>query len=243
MVSRGELLNRMPEQIAAGRSNLLEKGWLSLMPPDFQEALLEIGSWRSADIGEEFIHAGDTHGGLVGIASGTIEVAVESGHPDARFMHLAHSGFWAGHRPLIGKPRNVAFVARTRSLWVLIPQLAVGRLLREQPHYWRHIVSLSDMVCELAMQIMVDLTRQNGISRAAATLLRLAGCRTRNPGPADDVEIRVPQADIADLAVMSRNTLGTYLAELAKRGLIEVNYRSIRIRNAVGLRALLDSEE
>jgi CRP-like cAMP-binding protein len=90
---------------------------------------------------------------------------------------------------------------------------------------------------------MVDLTRHHGRSRVAATLLRLAGCRNASPHDKVPLEIHVPQSEIAALAVMSRNTLGAYVAELAKLGLIEIHYRHIHIIDPSGLRSLLDAEE
>jgi CRP-like cAMP-binding protein len=243
MVSRSELLHRVPERVAAGKSALSTRGWLTLTSPEFQETLFSIGIWKTATPGEEFIHAGDDHGGLVGIAIGTAEVSMDAGHPDTPFVHLVHPGFWVGPRPLIGKPRNVSLVAQTEVLWLLVPKPAMLRLLHEQPQFWRHIAQMLDIGYETVVSIMVDLTRQNGRSRVAGTLLRMAGCRFEDPRPGDQTEIRVPQSEIAALSVMSRNTLGTYLAELARMGLIEIRYRSIRILDARGLRALLDSEE
>ncbi len=243
MVSRGEVLHRLPEKLAAGRAALLESGWLSRTPSDFQQAVLDIAVWRTADAGSEFVHAGDRSGGLVGIASGISEFSIETGHPDTRFIHLGLCGFWVGYRPLLGMPRSVSAVARTDVLWVLLPRHAMQQLLAEKPQYWREVALMADLTGHTAIQIMVDLTRHHGLTRAAAALLRLAGCRNDDPIRMDQLEIHVSQADIAALAVMSRNTLGTYLSDLARRNLIEIGYRTIRILDVAGLRTLLDSEE
>jgi len=233
----------MSERVAAGRATLLKHGWLAQTPSRFQEALFGVAIWKVAMRGAEFSRAGDTRSGLVGIASGTAEVSVEYGHPDARFVHLAHAGFWSGYRPLLGKGRNNSLVARTDVLWMSVPKRSMERLLHENPGYWRHITELSDMVFEMTTHAMADLTRQNGRTRVAGVLLRMAGCRDRDPSPSDNTEVQAPQADIAALAVMSRGTLRTYLAELARLGLIQVSYRTVRITNARGLRNLLDGEE
>lgn len=243
MVNRSNFLHRLPDRVGAGRATLVEKGWLSVTPVDFQEALLDITVWRTAEAGTEFSRSGDDAGGLIAIGSGIAEISIESGHPDTRFVHIAHAGSWAGYRPLLGKSRNVTFTARSKLLWALVPQSAMERLLEEQPRFWRHIALLADGAYETTAQIMVDLTRHNGRSRVAATLLRMAGCRNADQGAGTPLEIRVPQADIAALAVMSRNTLGGYLTELATLGLIEIHYRNIHIINAPGLRNLLESEE
>ncbi|WP_416907391.1 MAG: Crp/Fnr family transcriptional regulator [Polymorphobacter sp.] len=236
-------MHRVPERVAAGEAALRERGWLAQMPPAFQDAILGIGIWKSAQPGDTFIHAGDADGGLLAIAAGTAAVSMEAGHPDTRFVHLVHAGFWAGFRPLLGGSRNISLEAQTPTLWLLVPKQATERLLHEQPAFWRHIAHLVNSAYEISVSVMVDLTRQNGQTRVAGTLLRIAGCRFENPRPGDDTEIRVPQSEIAAASVMSRNTLGTYLADLASMGLIEIGYRSIRIKDPGGLRALMDLEE
>lgn len=243
MVSRREILHRVPERVAAGRTALLERGWLALTPADFQEAVLGLGIWKTARAGTQISRPDDCEAGLIGIAAGIAELSIESGHPDTRLVGLAHVGLWAGYRPLLGKARNAGITAQTDLLWVLVPQRAMERLLREHPQYWRHIAMLCDSAYELAVQIMVDLTRQNGVVRVAATLLRLAGCRQAEIMPRGTQNINLSQADIAAVAVMSRNTAGAYLAELARMGLIDVSYRSVRITDVAGLHRLLDAEE
>jgi len=243
MVSRSAFLHRVPERVAAGKAALRGRGWLCQTPRAFQDALFGVGMWKTAQPGEEFIHAGDADGGLFGIAIGTAEVSMEAGHPDARFLHLVHSGYWGGYRPLLGKGRNVTLMAQSDVLWLLVPKRTMERLLHEEPAYWRQIAQIADVGYEITLSIAVDLTRQNGRARVAGTLLRLAGCRFAGAVPCEHAEIRLPQSEIAAISVMARNTLNAYLAELAHMGLIAVSYRSIRIVDPAGLRALLDSEE
>lgn len=243
MVSGREILHRMPQRVAAGRNVLLNRGWLTLTPPDFQEALLDLVIWRTAEEGQEFSHVGDTDGGLIALAAGSAEVATSFGHPDTRFLYLAHPGYWAGYRPLIGKARNLSLVARSNVLWALVPKLAIERLLKEVPRHWRNILLMSDLAFETALQGALDLSRQRGLSRAAGTLLRLAGCRQFDPEDLTSLEIRVPQAEIATIAVMSRGTFVSYLNDLAARGLVSVRYRKITILNTSGLRHIMEVDE
>jgi CRP-like cAMP-binding protein len=237
------MLHRVPQLVAAGRDCLLTTGWLSTLPPTFQQALLEVIVWKTAMPGQEIQHVGDTTGGLIGIASGTAEIAFATGHPDTRFVHLAYPGHWTGYRPLIGRPKNHALVARSAVLWALVPKAAVARLLREQPAYWQYFTVWADSAFELAVEVLVDLTRRDSLVRAAATLLRLGGCRRRDPPGSASVEIHVLQSDIAALAVMSRNTMSLHLHELARRGLVELRFGSILLLSPSGLRALVEADE
>lgn len=232
----------MKKRIGLGTSLLQSKGWLSRTTPDFQARLLSIAIWKIAKPGMEVSRTGD-QGGLIGIAQGTVEVAADHSHPDTRFLHMATAGFWAGHRPLIGKLRNITLTARTELLWVLVPKHSVEQLLRDQPEYWRFIVDLSDTAFEIALALAVDLTRQNGLSRVAVTLLRLCGCRHVSASCQEDLTLHLSQAELAAICNMTRNTFRAYLSHLEQLGLIDVSYRSIRIVDVDKLRALQSVDE
>jgi CRP/FNR family transcriptional regulator, cyclic AMP receptor protein len=239
MVSRSEIFQRTPTHAANGSAVLSRIGWLSRMPADFQEAVLSVAVWRVAPPATEFIHAGDEQGGMFAIASGIAEVALESGHPDTRVIHLCHAGFWGGYGPLLGHRRVVAVGARGEVLWALIPQRALERLLAEQPRWWKCLAHLADETMQLASGALADLTRQDSLHRAVAVLLRLAGCRYEDPPHGEIAEVRISQVDLAAMAVMSRNTLSGIFSELVRRGLIDVQYRSILLKDSRSLRALL----
>jgi CRP/FNR family transcriptional regulator, cyclic AMP receptor protein len=239
MVNRSDFLQRTPQLAAEGAGVLREVGWLSKTPEPFREAILGHAIWRIATPDAEFIHVGDPDGGLFAVARGLVEVSFV-GHPDTRVINLVHPGFWGGYRPLIGRPRFGAFAARNEVLWALIPRSAVSRLLAENPGWWQHLVSLADDIFQSTAESVVDLTRQKSLQRAAAVLLRLAG--VRHPCLAQPVEIGVSQADVAAMAVMSRGTFSTVLAQLVARGLVDVSYRSIRVLDADRLRAIVDAE-
>jgi CRP-like cAMP-binding protein len=232
----------MKNKAVVGASILKSIGWLSRTTPDFQAQLLSIAVWKTAKPGMQISRAGD-QGGLIGIAQGTVEISAESGHPDTRFLDVATTGFWAGHRPLIGKLRNATVTARTDLIWVLAPQQSVEQLLRDQPEYWRFIVDLCDSAYETAFELVLDQTRQNGLSRVSATLLRLCGCRQGGPSNQKNGSLHMSQTELAAISMMSRNTFGSYLSRLEQLGLIDVSYRSIRIVDADKLRALLSSDE
>lgn len=232
----------MKKKAVVGTSILQSTGWLSRTTPDFQAQLLSFAIWKTAKPGEEISRVGE-QGGLIGIAQGAVEVSAESGHPDTRFLHVVHAGFWAGHRPLIGKLRNATLTARTELSWVLVPRQLVQQLLQGQPEYWRFIVDLCDIAYEAALELAIDLTRRNGLLRVSSTLLRLCGRRHGAPSSQNDLIVHLSQAELAAITMMSRNTVGTYLSCLEQLGVIDVSYRSIRIVDAEKLRALLSSDE
>ncbi len=189
------------------------------------------------------MHAGDETGGLVGIASGTVEVSFEAGHPDTRAIYLGHAGFWSGYKPLLGQRRAISLTARSETLWALVPQQSVERMLAETPEWWRHIATHIDSLCDISNMTLVDLTRQSSEARAVAMLMRLAGCRHIDPPASADLELLISQTDMAAMAVMSRNTFNGIVGRLVDMGLVELGYRSIRILKPAALRDILSREE
>lgn len=202
--------------------------------------MLDAAIFRMASRGQTIIRAGEELGGLVAIASGTAEITLFFDHPDAAFVHLVHSGYWAGYRPLIGRQRLISITARGDLLWALVPRHAVQQMLDANPIWWRHLLDLADDNVELAVGVMADLTRQNNMLRAVAVLLRLAGCRTDDPPADSSLTLNLSQSDLAGLTVMSRNTLNAILQQLEERGLIHLGYRSITLLAHQRLQALLD---
>lgn len=239
MTGRIELLGRTARLAAQGRELVLRCGWLANAPAAFQEAMLGLAIWRTAERGDEFIHAGDGEGGMWAFVRGSAEVALGIPHPDTRIVQLIHGVFWSGYRPLLGRPRIVSIVARSNVLWCLVPQRALERLLAEEPRWWRMIAEEADRQTDIALGAWADLTRQDSTQRAIAVMLRIAGCRHGGPLEGIRAELHMSQQDVAGLAVMSRNTLGGICADLERRGLIEVGYRSVTLKEPAQLRAMI----
>ncbi|WP_199555540.1 Crp/Fnr family transcriptional regulator [Sandaracinobacteroides hominis] len=244
MLGRAHIWQGLPQLAARGRDTLAQTGWLASTPADFREAMLAATIFRTADPGVEFMHGGDAYGGLEGIAEGSAELSFLSGHPDTRAIHLAHAGFWAGYKTLLGRQKFLSLIAKTPVVWALIPQHSLERLLCENPRWWREISLLADMMNDVAGQIISDLSRQNSEIRAVAAILRLAGCRLDYlPDPLPPAELHISQNELASMAVMSRNTLNGIVGRLVDRGHVELGYRCIRIRNAAALRAMVNADE
>ncbi len=100
---------------------LRNRGWLSSCPADLQEGLLDAAIIRTKGRGTAFVRGAEVRGGLFAIARGAAEICFPSGHPDARAVHMVHSGFWGGYKCLIGQPRFLSLTARSDVLWALVP--------------------------------------------------------------------------------------------------------------------------
>ena len=84
-------------------------------------------------------------------------------------------------------------------------------------------------------QVFRYLGETHGLSPEDWLLLRLtdlAVARRLQGVEGEATELPDPQADLATMVGVSRQTLNTLLARLGQRGLIEVGYRSIRVNRA-----------
>ena len=240
MVGKSEFLQPLARVAHEGRDVLSTIGLLSKVAEGFREAMLDIAIWRIASTGEEFIHNGVEKGGMFAIVRGTAEVSLYLGHPDTRMIHIAQPGFWGGPRPLLGRLRQVSLVAREDVLWGHFPQARIEQLLREEPSWWRHVAESLDDGFMISLGIMGDLSVQDSRKRAVATLLRAAGCRYEDLPSGRQAFVSVSQADLAAMAVMSRNTFNVIVGELKSLGLIEHSYRNIVIPDASRMRDMLN---
>jgi CRP-like cAMP-binding protein len=228
---------------ADARARLMASRWLRECSPEFCAALLDRAIIRHSPAGARLFHAGDEGGGLFGIATGTVEISLYVSHPDTPIIHLGHGGYWAGYRPLVGRVRAIGVMARSDVTWALVPQHVARDLLAAKPEWWRFIARLADDSCEILLDAIADLTRQDSRQRAIAVLLRLAGCRHQDPPDGEPVELRLSQTELAAMAVMSRNTLNSIMRELVDARLVAGGYRTLLIRNPAALRAILAAAE
>jgi len=243
MPDRASLLSARTRIVQEARQLLRTDGWLSRCPGQMQDAILDAAIIRSAASGTEFVHADEVRGGLFAIARGSAEVCFPSGHPDTRAIHMVHGGFWGGYKCLIGQPRFLSLTARSDVLWALVPISVLERLLSAHPQWWLFILVMADGLNDILVGAVADSTRQDSFIRVCATLLRLAGCRNADPASGFLPEVRLSQADLAAMAVMSRNTFNGIVGDLVKRDLIELGYRVIRLRQPAALRALVGADE
>jgi CRP-like cAMP-binding protein len=90
----------------------------------------------------------------------------------------------------------------------------------------------------VAVQSMADLLLADRHRRFGAVLLRLAGAR--NPGSAVH-PVQCSHEELAEMCNLSRSSIASVLRVFEKEGLVEVAYRSIKIRDPNRLRLMVDA--
>ncbi len=226
-----------------GSAILTGSGWLSAAPADFQRALLSRCTWRCLDAGASIQGGGEEAGELIALARGIVEMRTILGPVETPIMHFVHPVFWFGYVPILtDRPRRLEASARTPVWLARISQAALGALLAERPEWWRLLLQLAIIYGDASQNVAADLLIRDNERRCAAVLLRLGGKRFADPQDTAPVEVPVTQTELAGAANLSRNSVGTMLSRLARRGLIGIGYRGATILSPAALRAFVDPE-
>lgn len=207
----------MASIFADGRSALIGTGWLSHVPVEWQDALLDACRCYPAEPGRAITDGGEETGGIFAIVSGTASVYSAIGATETPLIHIAGTGFWFGLFPVTnGRPRIIAVTARIPCVIATVAQPKLRVLLDQNAELWRWLNLLSLESAALAVQALTDLYLGDNERRCAAVLLRVAGCREagRNaPAKAD-----LSQGELASLSNLSRATISLIVSRLAEKG-------------------------
>jgi CRP-like cAMP-binding protein len=156
---------------AAARDKLLRHGWLSMMPPEFSAALLDICVWKTFSENAPLYLAGDPPGGIYGVAEGTISVTIGLGRADSPPANFCKAVVWTGLGPLLSGQTRRATIMVTETVFAAyapLPQLQA--LLSAQPGWWLHIAQEMLIEFDLASTIANDLLIRSARRRCAAML-------------------------------------------------------------------------
>lgn len=201
---------------------------------------MEQAIWQTLEPHQALTHGGDTAGGIVGLAEGTLIVVPALGPAEAGPIHLFLAPIWYGALPLsLGRPRAVSVFTQSASRVARVSQQRIMQLLGRNPGWWQHMHDLALTHFLIAAQTAVDLHINDSRQRLCAVLLRLGNCRHEGDCNA---ELPVSQQDLATIANMSRQTAGQILKSLATDGLVDWGYRKISILDPAGLRQLASAE-
>lgn len=224
------------------RAFLLEQSWLSGMPLDFRHAVVSACHFRWYDAGQTIAYAGMEESGIFALAFGSMAVTSTNGPRDAKLAYIMRPGFWTGMVPLFtGSPRTATHVARERTLIAHLEASSIKRMLDDQPGWWRHFGHLATIFSEAVVGFASDLLIQDSRRRCIAVLLHSANVRWGTV-PSGPIAVQVSQDELGAIGGLSRKTVGRFLKELERQGLVEVGYREINLINPGHLRHIANGD-
>jgi CRP/FNR family transcriptional regulator, cyclic AMP receptor protein len=224
-VSAAELLARVP--------------LLSGLEPAELERIAQVAIPRSYPKGDRIFHEGDQSDACYVIRSGEVRVTRE--HSDGRAIALAT----LGPGELVGELAMLDGGVRSASLETLtdVDMLALsaadmrGLLERNAQITAKLVVALTKRLRETNERISRQ-SFQTVPSRVAGVLFQLVSEDNAEQGR-DGVTIRMNQADLAQLAGTSRESVSRFLAVLERAGVVRVGRGRVTVLEPPRLRAYI----
>lgn len=212
------------------RKILSAEGWLSCQPAAFQAEVYGRSTLVHFAAGTVVFRYGDPLGGLYGIVSGTLLVAIGPPEESPQFLHVLGHGRWVGEGCfLVREPRRVGLQAATDAALLHLPLEAMDRMATDEPLMtMRRIVPVLMGNLDILARAYSDLQSLDPDRRIAAAVLRM----NANPG----APIWVSQADLGVMSGTSRKAVNAALRRFASDGLTTTGYRSVTVKDTERLK-------
>jgi CRP-like cAMP-binding protein len=221
---------------------LLAQGWLAREAPAVQRAILANSALVAFAEGEAVFHMDDDAGGTYAIAAGAVGLLVATEGRGPRLAHVLRRGAWFGHGPAVtGGRRTLGFRAMEPTVTLHVPLAALSEVARGGAAAARSLAALASANMAAAIATVSDLLVPRADRRIAATLLRATGAAAGMP-PGDPAGYRLTQAELAEMANATRQTVNRSLRGFEDRGWVALGFRRIAVRNAAALAAFAAAE-
>jgi CRP/FNR family transcriptional regulator, cyclic AMP receptor protein len=187
------------------------------------ERVAQVGIPRSFPRETRIFHEGDPGDACYIVREGSARVTRE--HPDGRAITLATLGPGAifGELAMLDGERRSASVETTENTeLVALPASDVRKLIREHPEMAEKLVVALTRRLREANERISRQSFQTVPSRVAGVLNQLLADEAVTPMVRDGVTIRLRQADLAQLAGTSRESVSRFLATLERAGVVRV---------------------
>jgi len=221
----------------------LTTGWLAQVDPDLGRELLGAGRIRRFIDGAMIYGFQQEQMCLWGVVSGVVRILVTMNEQDPKLVHCAGPGFWFGEVSVItGQTRAVQAEASGEVTLCAIDRGVVTRIAQRDPEVWRAVAMLSTMNQLMAIGAGEDLMIRDSRKRLVAVLLRFAGHRNAFQGAAPIPTVAVTQLELAEASCLSRSSATAILRDLAQRGMISTDYRTIKILDSMALTRIIHDD-
>jgi CRP/FNR family cyclic AMP-dependent transcriptional regulator len=226
--------------VEAKTAGILTTGWLPQTEPALRQELLEAGRTRRFNDGAMIYGFAAEDSCLWGVVSGLVRLFVAMNEQEPKFAHCAGPGFWFGEVPVItGRTRAMQAMTFGDTTLCAIDRSAVASMARRNADAWRAVAMLSVMNALTAIGAGEDLMIRDSRKRLVAVLLRFAGHRNAFQGAAPIPTVAVTQVELAEASCLSRSSATAILRDLAQRGMIRTDYRTIKILDSRALEGCL----
>ena len=229
-------MTRLSIERAAAEAVVTSSGWLAEQPKSFQTELLRRARLVEYSSGVPAFVTGDEVGGIQGIVRGSFRFCVPDRSGHERLAHLAQVGTWIGHPVVFATHgRSITCYATEPAQTLQVGLGAMNELIASFPETILHFNDLTRRVMRVAIEIIADQLIPDSERRIGATLLRAGGV-SDDQRSGRQVKVILAQAQLAEMANVSRHLVNSALARFKKMGWVKVSYNCVVITDADGLR-------
>ncbi|OFW15406.1 MAG: hypothetical protein A3F70_05070 [Acidobacteria bacterium RIFCSPLOWO2_12_FULL_67_14] len=197
---------------------------------------------RTVDVkrGTKIYLPGDASDEIFLLRSGVVKISTIT--PDAREVILAflHPGDVFGELAVVDEsPRDHAAEAYDDCVVCAMGRDTILRAIRESPEIGSHITRLIGLRLRTFRSRIEELLCKSAHARIAHALLELAERHGVQDTDGVIISLRMSQGDLGRLVGLSRETVNAILQEWREEQVLEMDRRSIRLRDPNRLRALV----
>jgi len=220
-----ELLSRVPLFSELSREEL--------------ERISRVSVARSFPAGVRVFHEGDHSDACYLVRKGDLRVTRE--HPDGRAIALATLGpgdIFGELAMLDGEARSASVETLSDSELLALPAADVRRLLADHPGISVKLIAALTRRLRETNERVARQSFQTVPSRVAGVLTQLIAEESASTGR-QRITIRMTQADLAQLAGTSRESVSRFLATLERAGVVSVGRGRVTVVEPRRLRAYI----
>jgi CRP/FNR family cyclic AMP-dependent transcriptional regulator len=219
------------------------RGWLSVQPESFRDAVLSSALRRDVQLGEGLLQAGDPPGGVFGVISGGVAVYAQVGNLLPRMGTIIRAGGWFGTASMAtGLPRYISARVQEPSQLVYFPLSRVEAMIKADPLAARMFAGLAEFNAWLSVALACELAISSAPRRVAAVLMRATGAHF-GLVPSHPDGFPLTQSEIGEMANVSRLHTNRVLGTFCKQGWISMRYGRVRVCDPGALSAYAWNEE
>jgi CRP-like cAMP-binding protein len=217
------------------RTVFAARGWLSVQPATFRDAVLAAAIVRQVAPGEGMVQSGDPPGGVFGVISGGVAVYASVGSLLPRMGTIIRAGGWFGTASMAtGLPRYISARVKEPSVIAHLPLARIETMMAADPHTARMFAGLAEFNARLSVALACELGISSGARRIAAVVMRATGAHF-GLAPQHPDGFALTQAEIGEMANVSRLHCNRILAQFCDRGWIRMHYGRILVLDAAAL--------
>jgi CRP-like cAMP-binding protein len=231
-----QFIGRMTMAPDALERTFSARGWLSRQPQAFRARIIAMGKLVTLATGAPLFHMGDSPGGVYGIVSGAIAVSGGTRWQLPALAHIERAGDWFGHGPVLGGgERILTFQASEPSILLHLPLDQLRPQVQADPDFAARLAQMANSSTETVIWMARDLLIRDSGRRMAAVLLRVTAMG--QVPPSDSHGYALTQAELGEMANISRHQVNRIFGVLQRAGLVEVSYNRVRLVDVEGLMA------